>query len=307
MTLKNLLGDVTKNIKFTGVYVHRKDLVFVRCIVKSLDSEDVNHAIILRWFQGEWGHYIIETVITSHCVIGNGDSREVLSLGADGTVHVASSSGFKWECIDHSDEGPNDKRAMVDIKPVGDTVFAVGMARQVYKRQKAGLWIRCDQGARGARKKWEIAGFKSVDGFGPKSVYAVGFKGEIWFFEGSRWQQLDSPTNIKLERIKCVPPNNIFISGARGTFIKAGNNQWTIVPNDLTNSTLWGLEYFNEKVYLSDRKKVYVFYGTDIMNVDMQLGREVTTCYLHANDGVLWSVGDKDIVVFDGTSWTEIL
>lgn len=305
MSLDDLLGSVAKNIKFTGVYIHRKDLVFVRGIIKTLDSDNVNHAIMLRWFKGEWGHYIIENVITSHCVIGNG-YREVISLGADGTIHVASSSGFTWESIDDSDEGPNDKRAMVDIKPIGNEVFAVGMARQVYKRQKGGTWIRCDQGARGEKGIWDIAGFKSIDGFGVNSIYAVGFKGEIWFYDGHRWQALDSPTNVKLEKVKCLHPNDFFIAGAKGTLIKGSKNKMKIIPNNVTKSTLWGLEYYNGKTYLSDRKDVYVFSGGEIEKIDMQLGKKITTCYLHANDGVLWSVGDRDVAVFDGNTWSEI-
>lgn len=305
MILKDILGNAAKDVIFTGVFIHRKDLVYVRCIVQSLDSQKVNHAIMLRWQQGDWAHYIIETVVTSHCVIGDGD-RKVLALGADGIIHVASSSGFTWEYIDQGDDGPNNRRAMIDITSIGDDVYAVGMARQVYRRQRTGSWTRCDQGARGERKEWAIAGFKSIDGFGPKSIYAVGFKGEIWFFNGSQWKQLDSPTNVKLERIKCVPPDNIFICGAQGTLIHGINGHLKIVPNYLTNSTLWGLEYFNKAIYLADREKLYVFDGTEIMNVDMELGKEVTTCYLHAKDGVLWSVGDKDIVLYDGTKWSEV-
>ena len=56
MSLEDLLGEVAKNIKYTSVYVHRKDLVFVRCIIISLDNDNVNHAIVLRWHKGEWGH-----------------------------------------------------------------------------------------------------------------------------------------------------------------------------------------------------------------------------------------------------------
>lgn len=305
MSLVDLLGPVTKNIKFTGVYIHRKDLVFVRGIIQSLDNDNVNHAIMLRWFKGEWGHYIIETVVTSHCVIGNGN-REVISLGADGTIHVASPSGFKWESVDDSDEGPNDKRAMVDIKPIGDEIFAVGMARQVYKRQKDGTWVRYDQGARRERKLWDIAGFKSVDGFGSNAIYAVGFNGEIWFYDGNRWQPLDSPTNVKLEKVKCLQKNDFFIAGAKGTLIKGNRDKLKIIPNDVTKSTFWGLEYYNDKIYLSDRKEVYVFNGDEIEKIDMQLEKKITTCYLHANDGVLWSVGDRDIAVFDGSKWFEI-
>ena len=148
-----LLGKNIDDIQFTGISVHKSGVAYIKCIVRSLDSSEVNHTVMLRWMNETWKHYIIPTVITSHCVIDETE-RKVLALAADGVVHVASSKGFEWEYIDKSEEGPNSLRLMVDIKQIASSVYAVGMARQVYKRQINGHWIRCDQGARGVRKEW---------------------------------------------------------------------------------------------------------------------------------------------------------
>jgi hypothetical protein len=37
------------------------------------------------------------------------------------------------------------------------------------------------------------------------------------------------------------------------------------------------------------------------------LGRSITTDRLHASEGLLWSIGSKDILVFDGQTWKEVL
>ncbi|MEJ2611846.1 MAG: hypothetical protein P8179_17650 [Candidatus Thiodiazotropha sp.] len=43
------------------------------------------------------------------------------------------------------------------------------------------------------------------------------------------------------------------------------------------------------------------------MLVDVGLDKTFTTNRLFTKEGLLWSVGKKDILVFDGKLWSEIL
>ncbi|NJO18424.1 MAG: hypothetical protein HC877_22625 [Thioploca sp.] len=305
MTLSEVLDTYITDFAFTGVYIYSDDFVYVKAIIKSLDNQEVNHTIMLRWYAGEWGQYMIPTIVPSHCVISE-PKRKVLALSPDGAIHVATSQGFSWEYLDTQEDGPNSLRAVLEIKEISNSVYAVGMGRQVYKRTAQNTWVRWDNGIRGNRNIDSIGGFKSIDGYSENELYAVGFKGEIWRFDGIIWRLLDSPTNIKLEKVKCVSPDSTFICGGNGIFIKGNMDLWTVIEQDVINSTLWGIEYFKGKVYMADNSSIYTFDGKKIEKVDTRLGENLTTSYLHANDNFLWSVGERNILIYDGYEWKKV-
>ena len=279
-----------------------KDLVYVRAAIVELEKQGIDHTAMLRFDATDWSQYMIPAGAVAHCVIPE-DARTVLTLSPSGIVHVAKPAGFGWETLDNSDEGPNSLRQMRDIRPIDGHVYAVGMGRMVYRRSPGGAWARFDEGLRGNRSTIEIAGFLAIDGCSESHIYAVGFKGEMWYFNGKRWSQVDSPTNMKLERVRVVSPDLAVACGAAGIILLGSRDKWQIVPQDITNKTLWGLEYFDGTFYLADNNSLYGFDGSRLVRLDSDPLRDVSTGRLHAADGVLWSVGEKDIVVFDGNTW----
>ena len=294
-----------KKVTYTGAYVFARDLAYVKGVVDTLNRDRVDHTAILRWSNGTWGQYMIPGCVASHCVIPESD-RTVLCLVIDGSVHRATPNGFSWEHIDESEAGPNLLRHMTDIRPIGQSVYAAGMARMVYKRSGPGSWSRFDNGMRSPRSDPHITGFLSIDGCDEGSIYAVGFKGEMWYYDGKKWNPIDSPTNVKLEQVRCISPEQVFACGARGIVLKGNRDRWSVVSHDATTKTLWGMEYFQESIYLADHSAIYTLKKDTLHQVDVGLNKEITTRNLHAKDGSLWSVGDKHIMVFDGRKWTEL-
>lgn len=291
--------------RFIGVWVLDRGLVYVRALLRALDAEEVDHTAMLRWMQGTWGQYMIHAPSVSHCVIREAE-RTVLTLGPDGTVHTATPAGFGWEKIDDSPEGPNSLRMMSDIRPIGESVYAAGMSRMVYRRASGGRWSRFDTGMRGTRAELTIGGFLSIDGHAEDLLYAVGFKGEMWCFETNTWKRIESPTNLKIERVRAVSPELAVACGGAGTILMGSRGDWGPVVQDLTDRTFWGLEYFNGRFYLADGKAIYTLDGTTLSPVDLGLPDPVSPVRLHAGDGVLWSVGESDMLRFDGRNWERV-
>ena len=293
------LRQLPDDAEFTGVFVYRRDLVYLRGMYRSMDESEVDHAFMLRWSAGAWGQYIIPAATAGHCVVDDPD-RTALTLVPDGRVHVARPGGFSWEHVDQTEDGPNSLRHMTTVRPIGDYVYAGGMARMVYRRARGGRWERFDEGMRGARRELSIGGFRSIDGDGAGSIYAVGFMGEIWYYDGM-WRQADSPTNVKLETVRCVSPDVVFASGSSGTILVGSRDRWSVVPQDLTDQTFWGMEYFNDSLYLADNTSLYRLEGSELVAVDLEYER--ATGSLHVADGVLASAGDKTFGLFEGSTW----
>jgi hypothetical protein len=79
-----------------------------------------------------------------------------------------------------------------------------------------------------------------------------------------------------------------------------------VVEHGDTKEEIWDLQWFGGKLYLSTTRMLYTLEGDRLKRVDT--GKEIpATCYhLDAADGILWSIGAKDILQFDGKTWTRI-
>jgi hypothetical protein len=295
-------------VSFTKGFVYRKDRLYLVAVSDELDEKDIYHAIMLRYKDQGWAHWTVEDRIVGLCVFDGPAGVTVLAMGIDGRIQIGDNTGFRWEVVDTGDEAPSILRHLTAIRTIGRHVYVAGMARQVYRRPLAGgPWERADRGALVPRKSAEIAGFKSIDGLVEDDLYAAGFHGQIWHFNGARWTSLDSPTNILLAAVKCMTPDLVYIGGGKGTVLKGNKDSWEVVPNEVTQETFWAVENYKGTLYLATTAgTLFKLEQGSVVPVETGLDKEITTNWLHANDGVLMSVGARDLLVFDGSAWTEI-
>lgn len=302
MDLKQLLDKHVGDVRFTGIYVYSKNLVYVRAQLNSLNDKEIDHTLMLRYKDGEWGQYMIEAPSVGHCIIDDPDQKSMI-LVPDGHVHVGSSEGFSWEIIDEKPGGPNSLKTLTSMRYIDGSLYVVGMGRMIYKRVSPNNWVRFENGLNGVFDSSQLSGFKSIDGYDQNNLYVVGFYGEMWRFDGKLWKQIISPTNIKLECVVSISPTQVYACGGEGILLVGNEDSWTVVDHELTTDTLWSVESFNASVYFSDSKSLYVYDGDTSKKVNMGFDKVITCSYLHANDGVLWSVGQSDIAYFDGVDW----
>lgn len=287
--------------------VYRKDTLYVAAVDPALEDADVYHGYVMRWRAGDWGHWKVANRIYALGAYDVAGERTVFAMGPDGRVQVADGRGFRWEDMDPDGDGPSQRRPVGCLRRVGDFLYAAGMSRMVYRRSPAGKWERASAGALVPRSSPEVAGFLGLDGFDPGDVYAVGFHGAIWQSDGTRWHPNDSPTNLKLECVRCTDAGQVFIAGAKGMILRGRNDAWDVVEQDVTEETFWGMEYAFGALYLSTAAgEIFRLAGDEFAPVELGLGHPITTRALHFNDGLLLSTGSHDLCVFDGTRWTEI-
>lgn len=302
MTLEQVLGPYLTDARFLGVAVLDRNTAYLRAHIRSLDEDGVNHTLMLRWQQGEWGQYMIPTVTTSHAVFGSARDRTVLALCPDGRVHVANSDGFSWEEIDPGDGGPNGLRAMVEIRNIDGEAYACGMARIAYRRGPTG-WQRIDAGARDDRSVNPIGGFKSIDGFALGQLYAGGFEGEIWSRgQDGQWQHRPSVTNVRFTKVACVD-DWVYAAGGVGVVVRGRGDEWSIVPNDLTDDPLWGIAALRGSIYVASASTLFRVGAGGLEPVETRTGVQ-TTGDLASDGNILWAVGEREaIFTEDGETW----
>jgi len=295
-------------IHFTNGFVYRKNLVYLAAANNELEERNVYHGYILRRRDGEWGNWAVDTRIGGICCVDVGGNPVFFAMGVDGRVNVAYGNKLTWETVDPRDDGPSVLRNLNSIRQIGDYVYVAGMARQVYRRsvfQKG--WGRFDKGMLVPPDRLEVAGILGIDGTGPDDIYTVGFYGEIWHFDGVHWEKLESPTNLKLECVRCIAPDLVYIAGARGMIFRGYMNRWELVEQFSTEATFWGMEHAFDSVFFStEQGMIYQLHGDSFEAIDPGIKGSLSTRSLHFNDGLLLSVGLWNAIAFDGTSWHEM-
>lgn len=210
------------------------------------------------------------------------------------------------ELIDDGPEGVKFRGPMRDLRFIGNHLYAAGMSRQVYRREGPGRWSRADAGTVQPLGDLTVAGFNAIDGLSEDDFYGVGFGGEIWRRRKGKWKQLDSPTNVVLSRVRVVNPELAYAVGQRGVLLRGAGDTWEVVDHQSTEEDLWSVEWFHDELYVASDRAVYRLTASgSLQEVDMGLGDDRTYYDLHANDGVLWSIGPKHLSWTDGTRWND--
>jgi hypothetical protein len=217
-------------------------------------------------------------------------------IGEDGDVAV---------CLG-GDESRSEKLSPQPVmirnaRTIGGFVFACGMKRQVYQRIDEDQWVDISAPFPANNEK---AGFEAIDGFSTKEIYAIGWGGEIWKFNGTKWANKASPTNVILTSVCCAPNGVVYICGQQGVMITGRQDAWELVEwEDDVSVDLWDLCWFQDKLYVATMTNLYTFEQNRLVEVDF--GEiDTPTCFsLTTADGVLWSIGRDDVVSFDGKSW----
>jgi hypothetical protein len=236
----------------------------------------------------------VATGIRSWCVLGkNGE--------------VAYISGGKvQEAVQIPGAGLNTAQPygyVEAIKRINGELYVCGYGRQVYKLIDE-EWVSI---ADDILTRDRATGFFDIDGADAQHVYAVGWKGEIYFHDGARWHKDDSPTTAHLGAVRCVGPNNVWICGDKGVVLHGQFNQWHRLDDPAYTDNWYSIESFNGQIYLAGNDVLACISNGQIKPVDTGLGKPFTVHRLHAADGMLWAIGRANILVFDGKQWSEVI
>jgi hypothetical protein len=205
------------------------------------------------------------------------------------------------------------------IRQIGDFLFACGGGGQVYKRSGTGLWEHMDAGLLQALPVTDRLLLSDINGAGDRDIYVcgsfpgpAGLEGRVFYYDGTAWRRIDIPETGYLTRILVESPESIWICGHNGALLN-GNMRlgFKDVSRVEDNQLFYSMARFGEKLYLGSNLGLYEY---ELGRTDARILKVVTGLAPEVRDAVtvdeagevLWSVGEKDIVRFDGSDWTRI-
>lgn len=69
---------------------------------------------------------------------------------------------------------------------------------------------------------------------------------------------------------------------------------------------LWDLEWFQARLYASTYSAIYELGQDGLRPVDLKSIQPESTYHLSSCDDTLWSVGETEVLSFDGKAWSRI-
>lgn len=292
---------------FTGV-VRYGDLSYLLATYDDDVKDEIPHTRIYTLDAGKWGGEDLDWSAISASVCYSPEER-FITISPLGRVHIlGGGENMEEPSIKDKNFTPKKRGPLREVRGIAaGRAYAVGTCRQAYRRDAPGKWVCIDQGAQASAKDNVETCFESIDGFSETDIYTVGWEGEIWHYDGKKWKEIDSPTNLTLFNVKCGTDGNIYACGQMGTLLRGRGEEWSSIEHDATEDNLRDLEWYDGSLYVSSMKNIFKLVDNQLHKVE--LGKDVpSTCHhLNARDGIMWSIGAKDVMSFDGKKWTRIV
>ena len=292
---------------FIDGYSSRNGVLAIVAYPNALKGTDSEHTTFYTTADGEWGAREFEFDGRSVTYASVPGTKGWWLLGKRGeVVHLQQGNPHRHD-IAGAGTGP-DKRGYVNrIAEIGGTLYVCGVRRQVYRRVDS-RWEAIDAGIYEPSTGSGVS-LEAIDGTSPQRLFAVGNNGEIWAFDGEGWRRRPSPTNAHLNEVRCLADGRVLIAGHGGTVLigDGDGDVWDVISNKQFAEPLWGIEEFAGDIYVAGYSGIGKVVGDGIEPVDTGLGKTVLGYRLRAKDGILWSIGNTDLLRNDGQRWEQLV
>jgi hypothetical protein len=269
-----------------------------------LTKERIDHAFVVTWNGRSWDEqHTLTWSVAGVCRILR-PRPAWLAVGVNGRALVVEGTLGREEPMGEGKEAAGRVGFLRGARSIEGRAYAVGMCRQVYRYLDEGLWQRIDQGCRRPSDDPSIVGFESIDGFAEDDLYAVGLRGEIWHGDGADWTRIDSPTNMILTQVCCAGDGLVYACGQNGTLLRGRAGRWEVIEHQVRGDDFWGLAWFRSHLFVASLYYVAVFDGQDLKLVTSD-GSPSSAYHLSSTPDRLWSIGPREVAIFDGSTWDE--
>jgi hypothetical protein len=278
----------------TGTLLSRDEALLLSSLDK-MAEENAAHTLVSLWRRGgDWSGRLVEWSSGTVCHAQIPVSQGVL-VGEDGQF-------FAWGHGPGIEGRVAEKGVFSAVSAVEGRAYAVGIGGIIYRWDAPNAWTNLKLGVPG-----EVT-FEAFAGFSKSEMYAVGWRGELWRLTENYGERLHSPTNLILSSVCCAGDGLVYCCGQKGTLLRGRDDRWELLNDGDTTEDLWSVHWFQDCLYVASMRFLYKLIGNRLERV--RFGPDVPGSFYHVtsfSDAVLWSIGAKDVMEFDGASWTRII
>jgi hypothetical protein len=286
--------------------VRRRDLAYLVGVeTASMESAQPRSRVFV-YTRGQWIPPVDLDWNARSCTVCHAPAERLIAMSAQGYILTLGGGQVVVEPrIAPGDQMPGP---LTEVRAIAGPAYAVGTLRQAYIREAPGQWRRIDQTCRASGSDAVDYAFQTIDGFSPADIYAAGWEGEVWHYDGQTWSPRDTPTNFDFNCLRCAGDGQVYAVGQRGLILRGRGDRWEVVEHEATEQDLWGCEWFQDRLFVATMRMVYELRGNKLIPVEYGEVLPPATCYhLSAADGVMWSIGEGDVLQLDQNGWSRII
>lgn len=298
MTESPLQGLVIR----TAVVV-RPDVGYIYACDQKREEAWIPHTVTFRWMAGVFERGACNYDAHTACVIRQPEPG-LVHASEPGYYTILSKSGTRSGDIFRDSKPatpPKVQRGVRSVAAIEGRAYAVGLSGMVYRLEAVAYWSRIDTGISGN------VDLHAIHGFNATNLYAVGSHGEVWHHNGKAWTKRDMPTNLNLTTVTCADDGMVYIAGHDGVLIRGRDDVWEVIEHEDTADDIWDLEWFEGQLYVATMEGVYRLQKDRLVAIDFGDDIPRSSYQLSAANGVMWSIGEFDIMSYNGTRWVRIV
>ena len=283
--------------------VRNADVGYIFASDPKLEEDEIEHTVFFKWDSGKFAEGSLDFSAVTCCLVSSPEWGIMMVEGPGGYAYTTPKARLVGDIIDEAQPPRSYPRygGFRCVSEIEGKAYAVGYRGMAYRFDAVSRWARIDEDL---PRDFNI---EAIHGFDKSDIYAVGRQGEVWRFNGQNWTKCDVPTNAYLTRVKCAGNGVVYVAGHNGILVRGRDQAWEVLDLEGMTDDIWDLEWFGGALYISTLSNVYRLEEDHLEVVDF--GDDAPgTCYqLDAAKGVMWSVGENDIMSFDGKKWTRIV
>lgn len=232
-----------------------------------------------------------------------GGSRIVVAIGPNGDFWELFPSSAD-EVLGRVSAGHVNLRR---LGVVGDQIYACGMDRQVLERNGTAQWRAFGPGPVAGDPP--VVGFEDIGGYGAGEMYAVGWGGEIWWYDEGQWRRVESPTHANLSAMTCAADGAVYGVGHGGALVKGRRDRWQLIDTGRRDD-LRDVASFDGQVFaITDHEILRMTDAGLVPETDFAAPNDPpASCLqlLEAADGLVL-LGRKDVFVKRDGPWRRLV
>lgn len=268
-----------------------------------------------RFYFKEVGHFDMTSIAFS-----THPAAEFVAVDMDGNVYSYDEERDGEE-VRFPDIWPNGDLRSVPSKVVrlNNVCHVVTTDRRIFRRVGVDRWIEVTAKKDGIpfpkerlNKKVSAIdlGFQDIAAFNDNDIYAVGGAGDIWHFNGKKWQQIHFPSNELLYTVCCGGDGNVYVTGNRGSLWVGREDRWKKMADGALSLQFKDSVWFAGRLYCGNDYGLWVLKDGKLKSLQEEVDSVVATSCGRLDvspDGtLLLTAGPHGATLYDGKKW-EVL